>query len=278
MNWGKAKTILIIFFICTNLFLLFAITLSADRFSIVTDDIVNSAISVLKNNRIEIDSETIPRKTQKIPVMNSKNFIEDYETFAKKIAGDDAHIDKTNSYVGTNGVISFDGDYFEFSAYSPLFSENTKKINILNAPQIAENIMKQFGFSDSSAIYSATEEEHKIIVNITRKKDNLYYFNSEINLILTADGMEKIYGTWFFDEKALPDKVELKSVTGVLIDYISLANRPTIDETITALDFGYAILEDGIYHKEAALMPCWRITLGDGGKYILNSADTGNFE
>ena len=278
MNWPRAKTILIIFFLCTNLFLLLTITMSAGRTSIVTDDIIASTIAILKNNRIYIDSETIPRKTHSIPMMRAKNFISDYETFAKAFAGEDAALTESNTYSGSRGTVRYEGDYFEFIASETLFSEETKRLSSASAPQIAADIMKKLGFSDSSAVCSVSVDNGKTTAKFTRKKDNLCYFNSEITLVMTNSGVENVYGTWFFDESALPDKVAMKSVTGVLIDYISLANRPTVDEKITSLDLGYAILEDGIYHKEAIMTPCWRITLENGETYVLNAADTKNAE
>ena len=278
MNWSKAKTILIIFFICTNLFLLLTITMSAGRTSIVTDDIAASTIAILKNNRIYIDSETIPRKTHSIPMMKVKNFVSEYETFAKTFAGENAVLTDNNAYSGSRGTIRFEGDYFEFVAAEGTFSEETKRLSAASAVQVANDIMKKLGFSDSNAVCSVSVDNDKTTAKFTRKKDSLCYFNSDITLVMTSSGLEKIYGTWFLDESALPDKVVMKSVTGVLIDYISLTNRPTVDEKITSLDLGYAILEDGIYHKEAVMTPCWRITLDNGETYVLNAADTKNAE
>lgn len=275
MNWSKAKTILITFFICTNLFLLLTITMSAKKTSIVTDDIAASTITVLKNNRIDIDPETIPRKTSSIPIMKVKNFIEDYETFAKSLIGDDAVYDENdNTYSGKLGTVHFEGDYFEFTALGTLFSDDTRKLSSSTAQQIALNIMKKLNFSDASAECSVSFADENAVVKLTGKKDGLCYFNSEITLVMANSGLKKIYGTWFFDDSALPNKVTMKSVTGVLIDYISLANRPTVDEKIISLDLGYAILEDGIYHKEGNMIPCWRITLENGETYVLNALET----
>ena len=77
MNWSRAKTILIILFLCTNIFLLTTIILSSGRNSNVTEDIVASTVQILKENGVEISPDIIPRKTRILPVIDLEEQIEE---------------------------------------------------------------------------------------------------------------------------------------------------------------------------------------------------------
>lgn len=273
MNWNKAKTILIIFFICTNLFLLATILISTSKTSIVTDDIINLTTVILKNNRIEIDPAIIPRKTQAVAMIEAKNFIDSYDTFSKKTAGEDAKMLQTNVYEGENGTITFSGDKFDFIPKSPLYTDLTQRLTASNAQQVALTILKKYGFEDNNLIFDTAEQNSEYTVTVTKQKDNLHYFNSELKVKLSMAGVKEISGSWFFEKNILRDKFVLKNVTGVLIDYISVANRPTTDEKITSIELGYSILEEGIHHKEILLTPCWKITIDNGAEYVLSAVE-----
>lgn len=274
MNWSKAKNILIIFFLCTDLFLLSIMLLSTQRTSVVTDDIIDYTITILNNNRIYIDPNIIPRRTNRLPMAEAYNIISDYESFAKLLAGDDAAMTGTDLYSGSNGTVSYVGDKFDFTTKGELFSDITAGLNQSNAPQIALDILKNYNFDDNGLLFDTTENNGRYTVTVTKEDDGLYYFNCALELVMTSDGLEKISGSWFYETGTRGERIDLKSVAGVLIDYISLANRPAEEEYIAALDLGYSVLEEDIYHRQAMFTPCWRITLDNGSEYVLNAAET----
>ncbi len=276
MNWNKAKTILIIFFICTNLFLLASILISADRTTIITDDIIASTKMILNNNRIEIDPEIIPRKTHSLSMIESENWILDYSEFSKKFVGEDSVAVENNCYIGEHGTISFVADSFSFSPSSSEEIKGVENLSSSNAEKIALEILKKYDFSSSNLFFeidnSKDSDKEKSII-ITKKKDNIHYFDSKIEITFLNNCLFNISGKWAFEKKELKENFALKNVTSVLIDYISLVNRPTTDEKIISIDLGYSILEEGIHHKKFLPHPCWRITLDNGAEYILNAVD-----
>lgn len=276
MNWNRAKTILIIFFICTNLFLLTTILMSVNKTSIVTDDIISSTTMILKNNRIEIDPELIPRRTQPAAMIKAENFIDSYESFAKKLVGDDASELESNVYEGSKGKIFFSGDRFSYNAKKGEFSELTEKLNSDNTRQIALDVLKVYGFEDNSILFDVAEDNSEYIVTVTKQKNDMPIFSSKLKLVMNKNGVSGISGSWFFEKGTLKNKYTLKSVSGVLIDYISISNRPTTDEKITSVSLGYYVPDEGIFHKDVLLMPCWKIVLDNGGEYILNAVENSN--
>lgn len=274
MNWSRAKTILIIFFICTNLFLFSVILISADRTSIVTDDIVSSTVSILKNNKVEIDPEIIPRKTSSVDMIEFENWISDYFEFAKKFVGEDAKKQTENTYVGANGKISFSGDEF---TYHPATSIDTKTIIIKNhqvpEEKIALSVLEHFGFSDENLVIFKTENQNQKKITITKEKGTLSFYDCKIDMFISEEKIYKISGSWFFEGENLKEKFTVKNVTGVLIDYLSLTHRPKTEEKIVLIKLGYSSLEKGVYHKQIVAPPCWRFILSNGEEYTLHSSE-----
>lgn len=273
MNWNRAKTILIIFFICTNLFLLATIFASTGKTSIITDDIISSTTQILKNNQIEIDPAIIPRKTQALPLLEAENIIGSYEEFSKKLLGEDCKASSPNVFISSQGTLTLSGDTFEFVPDTPLFPEICEKITPSNARSIAESVLKKYNFEDRDLQFDIKTFKDDFIINVSKKKDSVYYYSCNLQLTISPSGLKYLGGSWFYEKKEAPEDVTLKSVTGVLIDYISVANRPTSPETITSIDLGYSVNEKDIYHKTAILTPSWRITLISGREFILNATE-----
>ncbi|MBE7044350.1 MAG: hypothetical protein E7397_02380 [Ruminococcaceae bacterium] len=269
MNWHKAKTILIIFFLCTNLFLLAMILTSTSQSMILTDDIVSSTVTILTNNRIEIDEELIPRKTTLIPSVTMQNVITEYPVFAKTVLGDDAVMTETGKYKGSAGAITFRGDFFELIADAPLSASVTKS---QDAEAEAKKLLSGFGFDFSQAEISVSGE-YDFTVNFSQKANHLPVFRSELEVVFEPDGIKRISGCWFQNEKIEREKPEIKSVASVLLDFVTLSNRPATPDKIIGLEFGYGIPTDAIYHNSITLYPAWSILLDTQEEYIMNAQE-----
>ena len=70
MNWSRAKTILIILFLCTNVFLLTALALSSVNKSVVSEEIISSTVDILERNGVKISAGIIPEKSEILPVID----------------------------------------------------------------------------------------------------------------------------------------------------------------------------------------------------------------
>ena len=62
MNWYKAKTILIVFFLMTNVFLLVNILTAAGKAAAIPEEIIDSTVQILAGKQITIDKTRIPRE------------------------------------------------------------------------------------------------------------------------------------------------------------------------------------------------------------------------
>ncbi|MCX7715283.1 MAG: two-component system regulatory protein YycI [Clostridia bacterium] len=275
MNWYRAKTILIVFFLIMNIFLLSNIIYSANKASFVTPEIINSTIEVLAKNDITIDYATIPSKKTNIYYEEADNIIADNDDFAEKILGNYTKIDNGMFY-GDTGTLTIDGDFFRFTAYSPLYSDELSDINESNSSEKAINIMKRYGF-DINKIYTKAETiDNAYIVTIIKKLNDKPLFSSQIRVSLSKDGLQGFDGTWFNETKTklLKNKISLKNITGVLVDFILNQDRPKTPVSITQINLGYYAGESSVYHKSVVLIPVWEITLNDGSHYYLDARES----
>ena len=88
MNWYKAKTILIVFLVITNAFLLFNIIFNVKDGTYISDKTISETAAILHNNGIDIDESIIPHKNVNAGQFEADNIIEGYQSFAEKLLGE----------------------------------------------------------------------------------------------------------------------------------------------------------------------------------------------
>ncbi len=270
MNWSRAKNILIIFFLCVNIFLLLTITMSTRKTTIITDDIIASTVAILKNNEIEIDNKIIPQKNQPLPLLEAKNIITDYKEFSEKLLKGEAIKGNNDTYSNQSGAVSFSGNRFFYTPSSPACSDITKKIVMDNARQIGKQLLKEYGLDLSNTEFTSSMENSKYTISVSKKKNSEPHFSSRITMTVSPSGLEKMSGIWFEGEKAIGEKELIKSMSGVLIDYISKA--PKASHKIDSIQLGYYLPDEVTYKKVVTLIPCWQIN-STKGSYLMDAIE-----
>lgn len=262
MNWSRVKTILIILFLLTDIFLLVSLVLSMHNSTTITPEIIESTVEILKKQDIVIDKELIPSKVTPAPYAEADNVIDDYEAFAKKFLGNVITKTGDNSYESTVGIMSFDGDRFGFSKKNP---ENGKAIDEKSAQANVISYLTAKGFDLSNADVSTTKNSNGFTVTLKNLANSLPLFNSVITAQVSGDVVTSVTGIWFNQINVRGQANELKTVTSALIDFIpATAAVPT---EIVGLTLGYTVPESNVYHKSAVLIPVWEIQEANGNKH-----------
>lgn len=255
MNWYKAKTILIVFFMITNAFLLYNIIFNSKNAFYINDEIIMYSIEILENNGIKINSEIIPRKIVSISQFEADNIITDREEFAKKIFNEDCKKISEDLYESEKGRIEYFGDRFTVTLNQDI--KTTEKEFVLELFRNAGINISDYEYSDGKFLK-------------TINKYNV--FNSEITITKPEEGKTQISGVWFEkNSNEIFSGTELKPITSVLIDFISDSNRPEGEIEIVNLKLGYMVYETETYHKSIVPIPVWRLELSDGN-YIYMDA------
>lgn len=275
MNWSKAKSILIIFFLLMNMILVFNIISSANKATAITPEILNSTVEVLKKNDILIDKNIIPEKITELPYIEGNNIITSNKDFAEKFfpAGYET---VENVYMGNNAKLTIVGDKFTFTADTPLLSEITETVTADTAKKVAALILEKYSLNLGK--YKCTVNEvgknFEVIFKKVIKSNSV--FDSEIKMILSKNGIIEISGSWFNESNAnklFSKKISLNSITGVLVEFILNEQRPKDNIQIVELNLGYITGDETIYHKSVVLTPVWEIVLSDNSSYYVDARD-----
>ncbi len=257
MNWYKAKTILIVFFIITNLFLFYNIIFGSQDEHYINDDVVLYTAQILKNNQIFVDTGKIPRKKVSAAQFEADNIISSYEEFSKKILGDECTKISENSYQSSAGTLDFSGDRFTATIKSyPQIDLSTAK----SALSVLDNLNIKI---------SDYEYENG---RFTKKINNLEVFDCELKISQNQSGELTISGVWFEkNSKQINSGGEMKPITTVLIDFISDAHKPQGEINIKNLGWGYMVYETDTYHKSIVPVPVWKLEFSDGNYVCMDA-------
>ncbi len=257
MNWPRAKTILICFFLFTNLLLLYFNIAGSITDSRLDDEIVGYSVEILQKNGITIDPGLIPEKKAQLPQFEADNIIVSYDEFAKQLLGEQVTTISEAAYSSEKGTLEFSGDNFTFTSTAPLLSVDAKKNDAINLLA---------GLGINLGEYDYVQTAGKIV--FSNKANNLPLFNSDITIEINAENTT-ISGVWFYKyAENLPEGAMLKDVTTALIDLLSSPEKPQGTAKIISITPGYMMYESESYHKTLVPIPAWRIEFPDRAVYM----------
>ena len=269
MNWGRVKTVLIILFLATDIFLLGIYLTSMHSSSTISDEVIADTVTALGNNKITVNPDIIPKKVQRAPYAEAENVMTDYETFAKNLLGD--NIQKIDyGYESPLGKVTFYGDRFNYTSTTDHFAfGNANAISDSNAlEELVATNLKRYSFDLSSATASTKKQEDGYTITFENSVNSLPFFNSKVVAVLSKSGECSLSGIWFNQTESTGSDIEFKRVTSALIEFI-----PQLPEgcEIVKIETGYNIFDKESFHKSATLIPVWHITCKDGSTYLLDA-------
>ncbi len=264
MDWNKAKTILIMFFLVINLALIFYITVDNRQAKKSEESVYSTVISLLDEKDIHIDKSLI-LKSNKGALKNIyvKNVISDYESFAKKILGDYLVPLNENEYENDTGIIFFSGDCFSVKSKEGKYIKQAE-LNKDNITDIITEYLTDIGFEAANAKIISSVSELGFTVYYYPIIDSSEVFKTQLTISATDKGILQISGNWYNLHNKNTAAQNLKPIAGALIEYM---NNHSSDGKINISDIslGYMSPDTGSYHEKVLLTPVWRIT-GDNGE------------
>ena len=265
MNWYTAKTILIVCFLMTNVFLLVNILTAAGKAAAIPEEIIDSTVQILAGKQITIDKTRIPRKNVSMPSPEVQNIITDYEAFAAKLLGDGLAEETPGVFSNEAGRVQFEGDRFLFAPSSPSYLDTSIKPD-------ARALLEQLGIDVSDASMHLSDDGKTAV--FSQEIAGYPLFGCSITVLFNDHGLETIEGCWFVetDKPLFRQKNTVKNAPSALIDFSSAASRPQHALTVSALTLGYAVDGDG-YHATAALSPIWCIETEADGPFYIQAAE-----
>ncbi len=268
MNWGRVKTIFIILFLISDLFLFGILVDSEWRQGVTSPEVIDSTVQILKNNGIGIDADVIPKKVSDVPYAEAENVITGYDSFAKLLLGDNMVKMQEIAYESPEGVITFSGNSFSFSSKaqaSPDAAASEKE-----AESIAAEFLSELGFNLKNSEKHIEKTDAGYNVTFVCTIDGLPVFDTSVAVGISGNAVASASGVWFNLLNISGPDNSLKSAASVLIDSIQDIVA-TGEISLTGLSLGYSIPESHTYHKSAVLVPVWKIQSSTGDAYYLDA-------
>lgn len=264
MNWGKAKSVLIVLFVCADLFLLSIILFFSGDVKQTPGDIVAAASEIIKNGGITVDERFLKEKSSEVYVPELESVTKIPEEFAAKLLGE-IRSEENGTFSGERGELSIDGKYFEFTPSEQIL------LSSKNSASSAKKILKLLGINDKNIVSETKGAGDNCILHISAQIDGMYLFGSEIDVSFSERGVKKISGCWFSETGNLSDETATKPISGLLVNY-ALHNADG-QKTITDILPGYLIGESAPPQSAFFPSPCIKIIFSNGNTEYIFSAE-----
>ncbi len=268
MNWGKAKTILIIFLMFTTVLLSIMLHTSNSKRNTISDDTVTNSIKILNDRGIKIEQSLIPKKLESAPIYTVENALVDQKAFVKSALGDSFTFEN-DIYTSPNGTLAFWGDRFSVTYQNGLDTDKALKSPAEKARAYLLTLGLDLYETDVLVKNDATGT---FTVTFSSKLNKLPFFDRSITCTLKGEKLIGAEGSWFYNEEFSPTQASIDSLPSLLIKY-SNENKAFTNIEIKKITLGYAINENNIYHKKATVLPVYQVETADNKTFYIDARE-----
>lgn len=257
MSLGKVKSFLIVLFLGINIFLLISAELSSEFR--IDDRTIENTITVLNSSNISIDKSVIPKKTENLKNIDTRNIVYT-ENF------------KESEYYD---LFEINGDRFfcEISD-SGIYNQSNKKIrskikSFLSGAGFDTGYMKFSGISEKDGIKTL-----KIKCNVS----GYTIFDSAITAKIYSGGFS-LRGVWYEPQtSAVKSNTRVRQNVYITSILINLANSGLADSApfaVKGIELGYmsGLLYGRSGHLTATALPYYKITDDKGRIYYFDASN-----
>ena len=287
MDWSKAKNILIIAFIVTNILLVFH--LSKDVYfggdiQIISDKYIQDVENHLADNGIKVKGQ-IPKEILSMPVLMVKYQYLDPEVVAKQFLGDNYKRIRAGVYQSNEKSVSILGN-------KKLAFKNSSKtttnygIDEKEAEELATQFLKDHGLYSNQLImeqvyYGIVKEYddiplYKLVYHQSFK--NRFLGESYVNVYVNYRGVVGLEALLLKTEKTQQSKKKIIPATEAVLRKMGDIIKDNHGEIlITKIEVGYYFnpeeiqLTDWERIESGTAFPSWRIILQNGKTYYVEA-------
>lgn len=262
VDWGKAKNILIIALVITNVFLIYNIEkdiLESNIASMVKEENINDVLIILEENNIKVEAK-VPKIVLSLPVLNVE-----YETYDEEKLARIFNKNK-NENIDLSIINNKSIRYENYNKDATIKDLNEKK-----ALNTAETFIKKYGFmTDDVTYWGMTQDIDGYNVIFKQKYKDRFLEYSYMNVTVNESGVKVFERMWLKPLDADSNKREIIPATKALLKCmydIDTTNQEAIIKDIT-LGYWFNPQHISITNSEnikaGTAVPAWRILLKDG--------------
>jgi len=280
MDWSKAKSILIVALIVTNMLLGYVLFLDQNNVDTTVDDkFVTETIDILNDKNITLNAE--------IPLTNSNLFglTVEYELL-------DSNILNNNFFDGKGQIDSKGEGLLEISLGDEIITVVNKKLIIYElssneaiydikseeqAIDIAKNFLesKQFILSDMKLSF-IKKVDGVYNIEFTKIYGENYIEATFTNLQIDKSGVKKLERNWLNMKEVGTNLIQVSSAPKSILALISM--EEVYGKTITDISLCYYFdpekqdyIQDPGEAQQGSTIPAWRIQFEDGYKVFIDN-------
>ena len=242
MNWFRIKTVLIVLFALINLYLAVTLFFAAGRENTISQEVCDTAVSMLSKNGIAVDKKQIPLSVSPMANITLKNVLTG--EFLKAAEQMGCRVEKKQN---------------QFSIFAPAGLSYEGNLESACAQWLGD-----LGINLSGAKFTA--EENKFIITQSHRGFPIF----ENRLVVETDGEKplSVSGTWFTVSQAGSYRMNVKNAVYVFGSFLGDAGGATAVADIT---LGYSGLNFDSFYSEITAVPVWRLTDNAGKTYYYDA-------
>lgn len=267
MDWSKAKNILIIAFVITNIFLFFNIKQNIDQhnyFYKVDNERIEDVTNILDEKSIVVNTD-VPKQVPRLAVLTLK-----YETYkgkevADKILGQ--YETKDGEFIKDNEKVKIDlnNKLIIYERRPQIFS--IENLTEEKAKEIADNFIEKYGFYNRDIkqwnVLQKERGQYEIIYKQIYK--DMIIRDSEMKVLVNNTGVLRLERRWLQIEGIKDHEKRVIPATKALLIAIDKINKEDNGAIITDITLGYSL--DISKFNSLANQEWYNMELGDASPY-----------
>ena len=262
MNWGRAKTILIIMFLTVDIFLLCVLLQTRSDYEQLPKETVEKTVQILQDKGIKIQTETVPRQRTKNQNIVLKNYFSNPAQAAELMLG----ICEVKLSDDENHEYLFENEEATLKVKDTFFTYTSKKKVMpygsgeKTDTKIVQENLKKLGFKANE--FTVLQEQNasglfegRIIPLYNGKK----ICGISMNVKADKEGILSLEGHWFSSAEAESYGNEpLLDITAVLVNVIYRNDQ--WPKSVEAIESCFYTSGDYLESREISATPIYVIT------------------
>ena len=271
MNFGRAKTILIYFFIVVNIFLIYNILSMSENRVTVSEETLNDTVKILSSNGIELKEGIVLSGYENMPSLELSNPIAKEEKFASLLCGENKK--ESISYKGEKGILTIYDDIFLFEITQNYRGKEIK--SAMPSAKTSKTVLKflsSLGIDTTYFVWSGTLDKGKGVyeVSFVQKYMSNEFFNSKIVCEVKKDGVYSVKGKYFNIDSASSLK-KIKSPLEIFLSFSGEYGGKDKSIIINDITTGYYTEQNSNEFSVLPGLPCYKLTLRNGNIYFYDA-------
>ncbi len=285
MDWIKAKNILIIALIATNIFLIFNsrnMIFREGHSQAKSDDFYEYAISFLRERGLVIEAE-MPKNNIFMPMIMVEYELFDHEEIAKLFLGPEYKVTNDTVFKYKDKILKVEGNkkllFFDNSNESVVHKLSNDKVQELSEKFLNEHLLMREGLVLEEINLKIVEPGNFYYEVVFRQKHNDFFLeNSYVYVYIDERGVFEARVKLLNVREVTTQKKEPISAIEAIIKALGRIKDENEEKvTVVKIELGYYFdvknskVSDWDTIKAGTAMPTWKITLENGKKYYVTA-------